>query len=271
VILGCSLALAAVLWSAIAFLPGWIAPMVPASIQRTVGEAVIRDIVGIFSKLDKKKGDGQICTNREGQAALDRLVARLAAGAGTPATGPGAFQVRIANIDIPDALAAPGGRIVLFRGLIDFVRSPDELTGVLAHKMGHSIHRYPTVSIICEFGMGATLGLLLGGGIAGGTAGLLLRTGYSRDAEREGADTGFRLMQQAGLSPAGMVRLFERFEKEFPSLPKALQAFSSHPRSAERAKRLAGQARDTGGPAMSEADWQRRYRKSAIRAERWVG
>ena len=255
-VLGCALALVAVIYGAVAFLPGWIAPLVPASIQQTIGDAVIRDIVGIFGRIDRKKGDGQICTNREGQDALDRLVARLAAGAGTPAAGPGAFQVRVADIEIPNGFTAPGGRIVLFKGLIDFVRSPDELTGVLAHEMAHAIHRHPTVSIIREIGMVATLDLLLGSGVAGGAAGILLRTGYSREAEREADDTGFRLMQQAGMSTAGMIGLFERFEKELPSLPKELEAFSTHPRSADRARRLAERARDAGGPAMPEPDWQ---------------
>lgn len=256
VILGCSLALVAVIYSAIAFLPGWIAPLAPESIQRTVGDAVIRDVISIFGKLDKKSGDGRLCTNEDGQAALNRLVARLAGQAGTAGNEPGAFQVQVTNIKITNALAAPGGRILLFLGLIEFARSPDELAGVLAHEMGHALHRHPTVSIIREIGMVATLDLLLGRGVAGGTAGILLRTSYSRDAEREADDTGFRLMRQAGMSTAGMVELFERFEKELPSPPKALQAFSSHPRSTDRAKRLAGQAKDSGGPAMPAADWQ---------------
>ena len=122
--------------------------------------------------------------------------------------------------------------------------------------MGHAIHRHPTKSVIRGIGLGATLDFLLGGGLASTTTSLLLHTSYSRDAEREADDTGFRLMQQAGMSTAGMVKLFERFEKELSSLPKALQAFATHPRSAERARRLANQADETGGPAMPAADWQ---------------
>ena len=64
------------------------------------------------------------------------------------------------------------------------------------------------------------------------------------------------MMQQAGLSTAGMVSLFERLEKERPSLPEALQIFSTHPRSADRAKRLAEAGAGAGTAAMSDTDWQ---------------
>ena len=36
-----------------------------------------------------------------------------------------------------NAVALPGGRIILFQGLIDKAKSADEVAGVLAHELGH--------------------------------------------------------------------------------------------------------------------------------------
>lgn len=249
IIISSSIALASIIYAAATLLPRLITPLIPDSIQQSIGDAALSDIISLYGEVEKSKRE--FCEGAAGLAALDRLVDRLAKSENSTS-----FRVRVADLKMINALAVPGGRVLATRGMIEFVKSPEEFAGVIAHEMGHAIHRHPTKSVIRGIGLGATLDFLLGGGLASTTTSLLLHTNYSRDAEREADDTGFRLMQQAGMSTAGMVKLFERFEKELPSLPKALQAFSSHPRSADRAKRLAGQAKNTGGPAMPEADWQ---------------
>ena len=43
----------------------------------------------------------------------------------------------IDNPDLANAVAFPGGDLVLFTGLLDFVQSDDELAVILAHEMSH--------------------------------------------------------------------------------------------------------------------------------------
>ena len=51
------------------------------------------------------------------------------------------MKVEIAGSDMINALALPGGRIVVFSGLLEKVQSENELAFVLAHEMGHFANR----------------------------------------------------------------------------------------------------------------------------------
>lgn len=51
------------------------------------------------------------------------------------------FRVHLQKSSAINAMALPGGHIVVFSGLLDKVSSENELTFVLAHEMGHYAHR----------------------------------------------------------------------------------------------------------------------------------
>ncbi len=51
------------------------------------------------------------------------------------------LQVEVVDDEMINAMALPGGRIVLFSGLLDKARSENELAFVLAHEMGHFANR----------------------------------------------------------------------------------------------------------------------------------
>lgn len=248
---GACLTLAAFIYLIVTYAPRIVAPLIPNSVQQSIGDNALREIIAVFGTLEVS--NARFCDAPAGQAALDRLVSRLAG------TKHGEiFQARVANLKMVNALAVPGGRILATMGIVDFVGSPEEFAGAIAHEMGHAIHRHPSQAVIREIGLRATLDLLLGAGLAGGTAGILLRTSYSRTAEREADESGMSLLRQANISTAGLVRLFERLDSKNPDGPEALQIFSTHPRSADRAKRLAeaGAGVGVGTAAMSDTDWQ---------------
>ncbi|RYD83586.1 MAG: peptidase M48, Ste24p, partial [Sphingomonadales bacterium] len=94
---------------------GLLARMIPYSWEQRLGDVISGD----FAE--------QACRAPAGQKALDDLAHRL-----SPAGRP----IRIGVVDIPvvNAVALPGGRILIFRGLIDEAQSPDEVAGVLAHE-----------------------------------------------------------------------------------------------------------------------------------------
>ena len=112
--------------------PLWIAPIVPPSWERNVGDA----IVGDFGALR--------CRSPEGDAALNALVERLDPGA----TGPGANQIRIAALDVDmfNAAAIPGAHIVVFKGALDETNDIDALAGIIAHEIAH-VRRRPFSTI----------------------------------------------------------------------------------------------------------------------------
>lgn len=241
---------AALIYAAAAVLPGMITPLVPASVERSMGDAMVEQIVGLFGAMEGQKS--RLCDGREGRAALDRLLARLAPDSG--------YKVTVANMRMVNALAAPGGHIVMFRGLIKFAKTPEEFAGVLAHEIGHAVHRHPTRAVIREIGLGATLDLLTGSaggqGFAGTAANLLVRTTYSRDAEREADEAAGALLKRAGIRTGGLITLFERFADKETDLPPSMQLFSTHPRSEDRASRIRDQGGTDAGPAMPAAEWR---------------
>ena len=155
-------------------LPEWAAPWVPAEWEASFGERVI----------DSLAHEGGFCRGAAGQAALDDLGQRLSAAAGLEKP----VGVRVINWRVVNAFAVPGGQIGVLRGLIEHAQSGDEVAGVLAHEIGHVVHRHPTVGMLRQMGLAATVRLLLGGSGTGvqdaaGFGQTLLTLSYSRGAE----------------------------------------------------------------------------------------
>lgn len=253
-IIGVSIAsIAIAVFAAATILPSLLAPLIPASVEKAMGEAAVEQVIDIVGLIEKKKV--AVCSPDQKHPAMERFRQRL-----TKATGiKGPLTVTVVNAKMINAFAAPGGQIVVFRGLIDFVHNPEELAGVMAHEIGHLIHLHPTKGLIRHIGLTGTLDLLLAGGgqgIMGTATGLMLRSAYSRDAEREADDAAIEILQRAGIRTSGVVSVFKRFSTELPELPKSLELFSSHPLSEERAARLSAKATTTGKDAMSAKDWK---------------
>lgn len=246
-----SVALLAV--GAIHYLPRVVAPLIPVAWEKALGDRVVEDIAALFGQFEK--GAGGRCTEAPGRAALDRLVARLTAGARLPYP----VTVQVIDVGIVNALATPGGNIVVFREMLTEAESPEEAAGVIAHEMGHVIARHPAQAVARELGVSLIFDMLLGGfggGAAGGLGQAMLSSAYSRDAEREADAIGTALLRDAGISTAGFVAFFDRLAKEAGSVEQAMSFISSHPPSAERADaaRNAGPAGAT--PAMTAGEWQ---------------
>ena len=196
--------------------PDWIAPLVPMSWEAALGDAMVGDFGGRF------------CNGPGGQVALDALVKRI------EPEGRG-LQVRVANIDMVNAVALPGGTIIVFRGLLQEAKSPDELAGVIGHEIGHVRNRDVMQSLLRQAG----LSLLLGGisGDAGGYANTLISATYSREAEAEADAFSIKLMKHANVSPKDTAGFFARLaegEKMLGKAAAALGYLSSHPLSKKR-------------------------------------
>ena len=188
------------------------------------------------------------------------IVDRLAEHAG----GPGfRYQAQVVNASEINAFALPGGFLYVNRGLIEAVRSEDELAGVLAHETAHIALRHGTKQ--ATKGAAAQTGLdlltqILGrndrkaGDIAGVVGGLGLSAAFlkfSRDFEREADQSGARMMARSGYDPMAMATFFDLLASQRRSNPgKVEQFFSSHPSPGDRARliRQAGYDREYTRP-----------------------
>ena len=169
------------------------------------------------------------------------------------------FQVTVVRNEAVNAMALPGGAVIVYTGLLKQSDSPEEVAGVLAHEVNHVLLRHGLESLVQSVGLTALAMVLLGN--QQGLIGSLERLGiqlttlkFSREKETEADVHGLRLLSQANISPAGMIQFFERLAKT-EGAPVAL--LSTHPMSAERAARLIKEERDVSGraPDAFGFDW----------------
>ena len=220
--------------------PEYLAPHVPWRMEKAIGKALIGDL------------GGKVCKGPGGQAALDAVTRRIDTG-GEPVT------VRAVNIPILNAVALPGGTILVFDGLLRQAQSPDELAGVVAHELGHVRERHVMRALLREAGLGMLLGSV--GGNVGTTINTLTAASYTREAEAAADSFSIRALQHAEVDPTATSALFVRLakqEEEFGAAAKALSYINTHPVSKERAALFAKSARPGTAyrPAIDGAQWQ---------------
>ena len=104
-------------------------------------------------------------------------------------------------------MAVPGGFIYVFKGLLDFMPSDDELAGVLGHEVGHIVKRHSVKQVEKQMALTLlTIILTKGQGFILADATMqALMAGYSRSDEREADEQGFTLTNKAGFNPYSML------------------------------------------------------------------
>jgi hypothetical protein len=242
-----------IIWSSIHFLPRILAPLVPVSWEEAVGDGVVDDIAGIFGTL--ANSEVKQCEAADGRLALDKLTGLLVSQVNSPYR----FKVIVLDIEMVNALAAPGGRIVLFRELLTEAKSADEVAGVLAHEMGHVISRHPTEAVARSMGLSLVFNVLLGGfgtGATGTVGQALVSSAYSRNAERDADSIALDILSGAQISPEGFADFFGRMAEQEGSAAQSLSFISSHPPSDERARAAGAVITGNTKPAMSKTDWK---------------
>lgn len=143
-----------------------------------------------------------------------------------------------------NAFAVPGGPVFFFTGLIDRMKTVDELAGVLAHEINHVRREHWARAYDDEMKKQLGLAVLLGLTNANRELSTLALTAsdlyglkFSRGHETESDDWGLKLVVGAGFNPEGMVDVFEMFRKlKGSGAPPEWQ--STHPDDRNRIKRL---------------------------------
>ena len=125
------------------------------------------------------------------------------------------FQIIVMDTPEVNAFAAPGGSIVVFRGLLEKVQTAEELAGILAHEMQHILHRHSTRMLLEHVSLGLLLGVIMGDAnsamkIGKEGAGLLGALHYGRQFEEQADAEGMRLILAAGIDPARNDFLFRK-------------------------------------------------------------
>ncbi len=166
---------------------------------------------------------------------------------------------RFALLDTPElnAFSAPGGIVLLSRGLLAAAENEDELAAVIAHELCHLSSRDPVKAIKSE--RTKALGTFAAGELTSGSSevvkvfqgsildvtGTLLQKGYSRGQEKE-ADLGaLVVLEAAGYRPAALLSMLGKLQEREKAKAKV---FSAHPPCRDRIEYV-GKKVASGGTA----------------------
>lgn len=222
------------------------AEKVPPSIEDRLGETYAGTLLEAMDE----------CDSGEAEDAVLEILQRLEKAA---PPNPYRFRVYIIDNEMVNALAAPGGHIIVFTGLLEATESPEELAGVLAHEMQHVLKKHVTRGIFQETSTGMLMSLVLGdfrgASRAVQTVGNLR---YSRISEDEADRLGAELLIKAGIDTLGMAEFFDRLSRRGNIMP--VKYLSTHPAPDERAenvKRYASGAPKNTSPLLPGVDWKK--------------
>jgi predicted Zn-dependent protease len=227
-----------------------VASHVPVSWEEHLGRTVSDQLAPMARR----------CTERTRLDAIQAITAALTSTIKTP------YTFRLVVLDTPsvNALATPGGYIVVFRGLLERTQSAEELAGVLAHEFQHVRLQHATRALLRHASTGILLAAVSGDVSGAMTYGLegarvLAELRYSRQDEEEADREGYRMLMAAGVDPAGMMRFFETLQKETgraPTLPSYLSTHPSTEGRIERLRSLGAAARPAAGRLLPGLDWR---------------
>jgi Zn-dependent protease with chaperone function len=164
------------------------------------------------------------------------------------------FRVEIDDSPGANAMAFPGGLIVVTSGLLDEVRTENELAFILAHELGHFRHR----DHLRALGRGLVLSLVLltvGGGdsasYGASVADLTLRS-FSRRQELAADAFGLELVQAEFGHVAESWRFFERLASDAGAGSGIAAYAATHPSPRSRIEDLIGMAERNGWRTSGE-------------------
>lgn len=252
--------LAFLVWVVIPAAAVQVAGMIPQSVQREIGKKVSEQLIQIVAFMEKKRVSDMRCTGGDGVAALEALTSQLTAQ--TPSNIE--FRIGVLDAQLVNAVALPGGHILLTKGILNFVKGPNELAGVLGHEMGHVALNHAVENMIKVGGISALFSMLVGD-VAGGAVIVavgqsLIRGSFSQQAERAADGFAVRLMKKSELNSRPFANFFERLaEMHGKARPKesgrVMDWVSSHPPTLQRAETVR-RTSTPGGTVLTDQQWQ---------------
>lgn len=142
-----------------------------------------------------------------------------------------------------NAFAAPGGYILVTRGLYEILDTEAQLAGVLGHEIGHVVkrHHITVMQKSAALSAGAKLAqqnrsALVGGLI--GTGAEIMTRGLDKSAEFEADQLGVVLAARAGYSPYGLVEVLQKLGVRSADDASLALLFKTHPAPGERLTQL---------------------------------
>lgn len=142
-----------------------------------------------------------------------------------------------------NAFAVPGGEIVVYTGILDILKTEEELAGLMAHEASHVIYKHSIRSMMRQLAGSMMIGLMVGdiGDISStliGQADQFRNLSYSRALETEADLKGMEILVRSKINPKGMVGLLNGLKSENPSGNNLPEFLLTHPAPDSRIEEL---------------------------------
>jgi Zn-dependent protease with chaperone function len=216
-----------------------IATWLPESVDRIIGDQTWPLIESQMFKPSTLSAERQSSIRAQFKAATSQL------------TKPPSYQLEFRASKVgPNAIAVPGGRLVLTDELVALAKDPKDdngIIGVLLHELGHIERRHSMRNIIQATAVTAIVSLWLGdvSSVVAAVPTMMATMKYSRDLETEADDFAIVALKQLRIPGQAVADLFAALEKaqgdkgNGESDEKRNESIlSSHPVTAERIKKF---------------------------------
>ncbi len=230
-----------------------------------IGRAVAAQVFQSYPPLDQPQAN----------AYLNLLGQSLAVFSQRPETF-GGYHFLLLDSDEINAFAAPGGLILVTRGMLACCEGENELAAVLAHEIAHVEGRHGLAAIeqgrlteaftiiaaesAKQFGSDDLADLTRQfEGCVSDVVMTLTTSGYSREQERQADAAAVTLLQQAGYPESAMITMLNRMDERLAHAG-GLGFAKTHPSANERVSALQNQG--VGGANASHAARQARFEKA---------
>lgn len=160
------------------------------------------------------------------------------------------WEFNLVKSDQVNAFCMPGGKIVVYEGLLRYASTDDELATVMSHEVAHALAKHAnermSQQIMKQYGAQAlSLALYdksfatrqIAGVVYGLGSELLVMLPYSRTHEYEADRIGLYLMAIAGYNPSSAVTFWQKMSSGKGG-DKGSDIFSTHPSDAGRIKAI---------------------------------
>lgn len=159
------------------------------------------------------------------------------------------WEFNLVKSDELNAFCMPGGKIVVYEGMANFVKSDDELAVILGHEVAHAVAKHSnermSQQMAAQYGAQAlsmiTKGMStntqsIANKVYGLGANYAVMLPFSRKHETEADEMGLALMAMAGYKPDVAVTLWQRMGQASTSTTP--EFMSTHPSDSKRAANL---------------------------------
>ncbi len=200
--------------------------------------------LGIHSAPQMAAQFGGLSKNQQAAALVKKIGQQIVAQ--SPAgKSPYKFDFHLlADQQTINAFALPGGQVFITEALLQLLRTPGELAGVLGHEIGHVVARHSAEHVAKQqLTQGLTGAAVMaadpsmqGAQMARMVASLIdMRFGRKDEIEADGL--GVRWMAEAGYDPRALLGVMEVLEKSAGG-GRQPEIFSTHPNPGNRAERI---------------------------------